>query len=391
MEHNCSLKKCDWFGECTLSPIYSDDDDIIDPDTLWQSVTNQGGVHHKWTNINNYHTNKKRSNFIYFAADKFKPTIRSFTLSNSTPNQHVASLKPKEILCKWTSIQSTLDNHDKNCVLWVKNKQGKIAKIDLNSTASIKIFHKSLINRNCHNSLIFISREKISNQGETKSVVNILGGMASNKHYKVYQHENDSKIDIVTAGEFNEKIGFQFAGYAKYGHLHYVFGGVGPLDVAQQQIYQEILVYNEKQQQWTESQYKLPKPLHSFGVVIFCGGRFVAIFGGVSPYGLSNEIWILDKNKKENAWIQSNVTCPMKYAFNAVLMTECKDAEGLIDGFVREINREMKNVNIPFAIKGIITRYYTLGVIHILPVGYEYHWKMTEMELLRLSGITLDK
>ena len=70
---------------------------------------------------------------------------------------------------------------------------------------------------------------------------------------------------------------------------------------------------------WSEmNNWKLPRPMMNFGYVIY--NEFIISLGGMlRSREYSDNIYVLNLNNKEKGWIESNIKCPHKGQFRAIL------------------------------------------------------------------------
>lgn len=209
-------------------------------------------------------------------------------------------------------------------------------------------------------------------------ICHVLGGVRTNSH-QIYDKSSD-KYKLVH--NFNE---YQ-RGFVKFDMVYHkgmkeilLLGGIHCGLVSEPSDY--IFNYSLTQKKWTKMEATLPRKMYGFGCIITNDQQYVFILGGaVGDDKALDEIWIL--KLKTMTWEESAVKIPFKGFARAIIMDDTKERDLLVHGFVRRVT-DNSDMNIPFAVIGLIANWRSPEYIHVIREFTASHWKIHVGQILR--------
>ena len=166
--------------------------------------------------------------------------------------------------------------------------------------------------------------------------INVIGGYDETKHdiWKFDKNEAWPIKEIFNFTEFSDGLQGHRLIHIKSNGIVLLFGGEN-----YHNIYDSLYQYSVSHKVWNKLNISMPKPLSHFGIVSTRCERYVIILGGIVDvlnYDVddSDDIFIYDT--KNNSFSKSNVLCPKKAAYHAIIINDMDHDEVLTFGYIRD-------------------------------------------------------
>ena len=215
------------------------------------------------------------------------------------------------------------------------------------------------------------------------SSCHIIGGGIDGNLHEIWNDNTKKLQHIHTFHEF-ARINPTNSGLTKFGLIYsskrkelLLFGGQHQKDIHDQPPLDIIYRYSVSTRNWKKLDHKLPQKMYDFGCAITKCQRYIIVLGGEpgEDYGYRgcNEIFILKPATMQ--FIKSTIKLPFHGGCRAIIMEDKNKNDLLVHGFVKnEVNKY--NMNIPFALIGLIGVWHSIEYIHVISKINGSHWKI---------------
>ncbi len=161
-----------------------------------------------------------------------------------------------------------------------------------------------------------------------------------------------------------------------------LFGG---MDCDSLEMTNTIIQFNLTTREWVKSTAKLPQKMMSIHCTLAIRNKYVLAFGGA--YGgynsYSDDIYVY--SIQEQTLKESKLKCPSKSTFTGITVSDTKQDQKTVVGFVR---KEWKLCELqdeyfpPFCLLEIIRTYYFTEYVCLLDVQSRKHYKLNTLEIV---------
>ena len=210
----------------------------------------------------------------------------------------------------------------------------------------------------------------------------LIGG-ATNKYHKIWDTEKNEFKNIYEFEEWNKG---NYGGVLLYFDSKQELLLFGGYDYSISKCFDTVRCHKIGDKEWKNSDLTLPRAMKNFGCILTSNQRFLIIFGGSSKDESQgsmelDDIWILDFQALDDKWKKSDIKCPKKGAYYAVLMGSQDNNELLVHGYIRTQMKKLE-LFLPDEILNLISLWYADEVVHLIHRHVPAHWTMNINDIL---------